>query len=100
MPEDQSDAKLEPLTFEEYSRFAESKNIQNHCPVCGNSRLSFIASPEQQLWAMHTTNLKGEAIVSPTTIPIVMLACGNCFFIRTHAQKPIKSWALENPTTE
>ncbi|MGD9756401.1 MAG: hypothetical protein AB7U71_02635 [Comamonas sp.] len=83
-----------------FNEFLKEKNANRSCPVCGSHSWQHVAPGDDQTFAYIATNDKGETLINPISIPIMAVICGECFFLRTHAKKPILSWHEKRSSTK
>jgi hypothetical protein len=85
------------ITIEEIKLFYEKKGISGPCNVCGQNQWTLIEPPEGHVLSPLIVKINGDIDLPPPTLPILTLACTNCFNLRSHALVPIQAWLENNP---
>jgi hypothetical protein len=86
------------ISNSELERFYSEKKITGACSACGSSKWEFGAPPDDTTqWALSSVRTDGNAVMPAPSVPILVLMCGNCFTLRTHAFLAIKKWIEDNP---
>lgn len=88
------------ITRDDLVRFLEGKGIRSDCPSCGASSWTVVTSNEDGLeeYIAPAQLLVGDPkdpttlVLGGTHIPVVVMVCDNCFYIRQYARVPIESW--------
>jgi hypothetical protein len=81
-----SDPNLRVITGEDLRRFFESRGAAAECPVCAANQWHNTIDPlSGSPYAIKTL----REILGYGGMPVVVLYCGNCGFIRHHARNPI-----------
>lgn len=93
-PIDQTKASLTADELMRFFAFAKDKDL---CPCCGSDTWDLAEPPSDLKFNLLTTLPNGELIQKPPKMPLIVLLCTQCFFVRQHAMKPLLKWLSDNP---
>ncbi len=88
------------VTSKDLTRFFSSVNASEVCPVCGNTSWSVILAPEREVFTVISLPESGNMLQSRANIPLIAIACNQCYFVRFHAAIPLTEWLEQNPVPE
>ncbi|GEM_PF-6718653 len=69
--------------------YFESVGAKGTCPCCGQNNWLSTRAPHDLVFAYVATKADGGLLVNPPSIPVTVLICENCHFVRQHALKPL-----------
>lgn len=81
------------MELEDIIRFFEAKKAQGGCPTCGNNDWGLVPNENMRFdkYTIPPLNFSGS------TVPVIVLRCKNCEFVRLHAAASIQEWTDANP---
>lgn len=86
------------IALNDIFRFYKAKDINADCPVCGEEKWAMVSPPnDNSCWAFVSEKLSGKMSLLAPALPVLILACENCYHLRNHALKPIEEWLNDNP---
>ncbi len=87
------------ISNSDLERFYKEKKITGPCSSCGQTNWELGTPPDNTTqWALSSIRTDGSAVMPAPSVPTLVLMCGNCFTLRTHAYLAVKNWVDENPS--
>lgn len=81
------------IEFDDAKRFLTAKGVNPKCPTCGkNETALIIATAPGNNVVLTTVNSQNEF---GRTVPVFLLACSNCGYMRTHSLGVLAAWMNE-----
>ncbi len=65
--------------------FLKKRQAQTACPSCGKDQWQFLTPPEHTA-AVPLVQDNGGWVSPPARVPVYILVCRNCAFVRMHAK--------------
>lgn len=85
------------ISTDDLNRFYAAKNVHGACPACGSQAWSVVDAPGGMSFTLYSHLGSGGFMNHANeSIPLIVLGCGNCFALRTHAAIPVRNWLQEN----
>lgn len=88
-----SDEAAHPIDGEAIARFFLSRGIKGECPTCQTTNWTIASEDsEQTLFSIGSYKKASPGDPGPTSIPLLVLVCNNCFTVRQHALAGLLRW--------
>lgn len=84
------------LAEEDIHRAFHAMGAVNPCPICGHGTWNILRGEHDYPAIVMMGNPQRLGFQVPN-IPVTMLFCGNCFFLRVHPTKALMQWLEQNP---
>ncbi|CAG9172462.1 hypothetical protein CURE108131_23065 [Cupriavidus respiraculi] len=84
------------LTNEQILSFLESVGKNHVCPYCTSEKWTLIRD-EDLVLAVLGLKKDGTFPAPPTNVPVALVGCDVCGYLRHHALGVIKRWIDKNP---
>ena len=89
---DEAPKKPPSLTIEDVLAFFTDRKVSPLCPSCGQNTWTFLGEPDGLVPGLTLQREEGAFTIPPPIVPMVVLLCNNCYFIRAFARIPILEW--------
>lgn len=80
------------ITREQFLEFLKARGVQSKCPCCGSEEWLTAENDDGDIAMLILSNEGGDIDVNASNIPTLLIACGNCGFIRQHARNLIVNY--------
>lgn len=88
------------MNTSDLQRFLDATSTVERCQCCGKDEWTHIEPPNQQTaWSIQSFQRSGGQIFPAPAIPVVVLVCRHCGFVRPHAEVVIQRWLDNNKGT-
>lgn len=84
------------LPEEDIRRAFKEMGAVRNCPICDHHTWHIISGEDEYPAVALFTKKSGLDFQVPN-IPVTMLFCGQCFFLRMHPTKALMQWLEQNP---
>ena len=86
-----------PISVDQVAAYMAAVGAATDCPICKGEGWGVIDDQPGMVWAVPALYPNGAISAPMTTVPVVVMACVNCAFIRMHARMPIEQWLATRP---
>lgn len=73
------------ITVGDIQQFFDEKRVFNGCPCCSQNGWTLIETPKNYVWNFGSNMTDGGFVMPSPSIPVALLACNNCGYIKAHA---------------
>lgn len=77
------------ITVDAIQEFLNDKKAFSGCPCCSQNAWTLIEAPQNYTWNFGSNMNDGGFVMPSPSIPVALLACNNCGYIKAHAARMI-----------
>lgn len=85
VPQDPNKPNPHKITVADIKDFLDAKKVFNGCPCCSQNSWTLIEAPHNYTWNYGSNMTDGGFVMPSPSIPVALLACNNCGYIKAHA---------------
>lgn len=87
------------LTAQDIGAYFDEKGVSNRCQQCGRQEWIHIKEQDGWFWGLNAGRTDGSARLPMPAVPMLVLCCAHCSWVRLHASVPIEEWVQGRAST-
>lgn len=98
-PSDSPTANLFKVSGTDVQRYLVAKKARGECPSCGQNDWSLVDPTQEGVTYLPVQNDPSTLVLGGPMIPVALMICKNCNFLRFHGLIAIERWKREEGQT-